>query len=175
MATAAARRYARAAFELARSEGRVDEWRTQLAALRDVMLQPHVQPMLKNPTIPVEQRMGLIGTAEGFDGEVVNMARLLIEAGRVDQVAGVVEEFENLADDAAGRVRATVTTAIELPSDEQAQIARQLSSRLGKEVTLRAQVDPRVIGGLKLQYGDRLIDATVATRLQQLRSRLVEA
>jgi F-type H+-transporting ATPase subunit delta len=175
VATAAAKRYGRAIFEVASEEKRVDDWLTQLTALRDVMSQPSIAAVLSNPTIPIQERMQLISTDEGFDPEIVNLSRLLIESNRVREIAGVVEEFRDLTDAAAGRVRAVVTTAIELPGNEKNEIARQLGARLGKEVALRAQVDPRVLGGLKLQYGDRVIDATVATRLQQLRSRLIEA
>jgi F-type H+-transporting ATPase subunit delta len=175
MATAAARRYAKAAFEVASDERSVDSWLSQLTTLRDVMSQPSILEVLDNPTIPSEERMQLISADEGFDNEIVNLARLLIESNRVNEVAGVVEEFADLADAAAGRVRAVVTTAIELPDEEKNELAQKLSQRLGKQVSLRAQVDPRVLGGLKLQYGDRLIDATVATRLQQLRRRLIEA
>ena len=175
MATAAAKRYARAAFEVASDGKRVDLWLTQLTALASVMSEPRVVEVLSNPTIPNAERMKLISTDEGFDPEVVNLARLLIESNRVREVDGVLEEFMDLADDAAGRVRATVTTAVELPAGEQDELAKKLGARLGKEVALRALVDPRVLGGLRLQYGDHLIDATVATRLQQLRSRLVES
>ena len=49
---------------------------------------------------------------------------------------------------------------------------RELSKRLGKDVRMEVVVDPRIIGGLKVQYGDRVVDASVATRLQQLRRRL---
>jgi F-type H+-transporting ATPase subunit delta len=175
VATAAAKRYARASFDVATDEKRVDLWLTQLTALRTVMSEPSVVAILTNPTLPTEQRMKLIRVDEGFDPEVVNLARLLIESNRVREIGGVVEEFRDLSDAAAGRVRAVVTTAIELQPQDRDEISKQLSSRLGKEVALRAEVDPRVLGGLKLQYGDRLIDATVATRLQQLRQRLVEA
>jgi len=175
VATAAARRYARAAFEVATESGSVARWLSQLVTLRDVMSQPSIASVLSNPTIASEARMQLISVDEGFDKEVVNLARLLIESNRVDQIAGVTEEFGDLADAAAGRVRAVVTTAVELSAGEKDELARKLSSRLGKEISMRAVVDPRVLGGLKLQYGDRLVDATVATRLQQLRRRLIEA
>src|ERR1700747_460907 len=132
-------------------------------------------PRLRAPATPGGERRELFRRDEGFDKEVVNLARLLIESNRVREIAGVVEEFRDLADDAAGRVRAVVTTAVELPREEQSELARRLGERLGKEVALRAEVDPAVLGGLKVQYGDRLIDATIATRLQQLRRRLVES
>jgi len=68
-----------------------------------------------------------------------------------------------------------VTTAVKLDANDRDRVAIQLSERLGKTVTMRVEVDPQIIGGLKIQYGDRLIDASVATRLQQLRRRLTEA
>jgi F-type H+-transporting ATPase subunit delta len=90
-------------------------------------------------------------------------------------VRGVAEEFDALADAAAGRVRATVTTAVELAPAERDRLADQLSERLGKEVRITLVVDKRILGGLKLQYGDRLIDASVVTKLQQLRRQLADA
>jgi len=85
----------------------------------------------------------------------------------------IVAEFDRLVDEAAGRVRATVTAAIELDAHDRDRIARELSARLNKEVKVQVTVDPRILGGLKIQYGDHVVDGTVATKLQQLRRRLV--
>lgn len=175
MATAAASRYASAVFELATEEGRIEEWRRHLTAIRDLVSDPVVEAVLVNPTIPAERRMELIASPRFLDPEATNLVRMLIEAGRVTQVAGILDEFEQLADEAAGRVRATVTTAVELSADDRESLTQQLSKRLGREVRVTAAVDRTIIGGLKLQYGDHLIDASLATRLQQLRRRLAEA
>jgi F-type H+-transporting ATPase subunit delta len=171
VATAAARRYARAVFELAGGEGQVEAWGRRLAQVREVLSDPDVAQVLTNPTIATEQRMALVsGLFDG--GEATNLAKLLIESDRVRDVGAIAEEFQRLADEAAGRVRATVTTAVELSSKDRDRVADELSRRLGKEVHLDVLVDPGILGGLKLQYGDRLVDASVATRLQQLRRRL---
>ena len=176
MATAAAKRYARAVFELATEEGQVDEWGGRLATVRDLLSDPTVAAVLTNPTIPMDRRMEVISAAPHvLDPEATNLARLLIESSRVKQVAGIAEEFETLADAAAGRVRATVTTAVELDLAERDKVAKQLSERLGKEVRMTVVVDKKILGGLTLQYGDHLIDASVATKLQQLRRRLADA
>jgi F-type H+-transporting ATPase subunit delta len=176
MATAAAKRYARAVFELAVEEGQVGEWRLHLAKVVDLLSNPQVAAVLTNPTIPVDRRMELISAApHELDPETTNLARLLIETNRVREVRGIADEFEALADEAAGRVRATVTTAVELLPAERDRLADQLSERLGKEVRIEVVVDERILGGLKLQYGDRLIDASLATKLQQLRRRLADA
>ena len=171
MATAAARRYARAVFELADGEGQVEAWGRRVSQVREVLSDPDVARVLTNPTIATEQRMALV--SDLFDGgEATNLAKLLIESDRVRDVDAIAEEFQRLADEAAGRVRATVTTAVELSAKDRDRVAEELSRRLGKQVHLDVLVDPRILGGLKLQYGDRLVDASVATRLQQLRRRL---
>jgi F-type H+-transporting ATPase subunit delta len=175
VATAVAERYARAVFELATEEGKVAEWGNRVATVRDLFSDPKVAAVLTNPTIPVNLRMELISAApHELDPEATNLARLLIESNRVAQVGGIADEFERLADAAAGRVRATVTTAVELDDAERDRLADQLSTRLGKEVRMTVVVDKRILGGLKLQYGDRLIDASIATKLQQLRRRLAD-
>ena len=115
------------------------------------------------------------GSSTGLDDESINLAKLLIESNRVKEISAIADEYKALADVAAGRVRATVTTAIELTEHDRDRISDELSKRLGKEVSLKLQVDPTILGGLKLQYGEHLVDASVATRLQQLRRRLAEA
>jgi F-type H+-transporting ATPase subunit delta len=176
VATAAARRYARAIFDLAQDEGRAEEWRERLAVLRDVLVDETVALVLTNPTIALSTRMELISDpSTGLDQESINLAKLLIESNRVTEIGAIVDEYEAMADAAAGRVRATVTTAIELSAHDRDRVADQLAKRLGKEISLRLEVDPEILGGLKLQYGDHLVDASVATRLQQLRRRLAEA
>lgn len=175
MATAAASRYARAVFDLATAEGRLDEWHRHLAAINELLADPQVSEVLSNPTIPAARRLELISAPKFLDPEATNLVRMLIESGRLDQVSGIVEEFERLADEAAGRVQVMVTTAVELTPEERDQIAGELARRLSEEVHVHTVVDPAIIGGLRLQYGDHLVDATVANRLDQLRRRLAGA
>jgi F-type H+-transporting ATPase subunit delta len=173
VATAAARRYAKAIFQLAQEEGHVEEWGKRMTSVRTLLSDPDVAAVLTNPTIPNDRRMALISAAPHvLDPEATNLAKLLIESNRVGDVGAIEEEFQRLADEAAGRVRATVTTAVELTPKDRDRVEDELSKRLGKEIRMQVVVDPRILGGLKLRYGDRLIDASVATRLQQLRRRL---
>jgi F-type H+-transporting ATPase subunit delta len=173
VATAAARRYAKAVFQLAEDDRQVGEWEKRLAAVRELLSDPEISAVLTNPTIPNDQRMALVSAAPHvLDAEATNLAKLLIESNRVREVAAIEEEFQRLADEAAGRVRATVTTAVELTAKDRDSVEDELSKRIGKEIRMHVVVDPRILGGLKLQYGDHLVDASVSTRLQQLRRRL---
>ncbi len=174
MARARARRYAKAVFELAQEEGDVAGWANRLEEIRSVLTDPSARQVLFNPVIPTARRVEVMGDlvtgAMGREGG--NLARMLVAAGDPELIEGVVEEFTRLADEAAGRVRATATTAVDLTPEDRDRITAELSRRLGREVRLDVRVDPSIIGGMVLQFGDRLIDASVATRLQQLRRRL---
>lgn len=173
MPTAAAKRYAKAVFELAEADGDFEQWSRRLSKIRELFSDPQVAAILGNPTISSEQREALVTEPPPLlDKEATNLARLLIESGRIADAPAIEEEFQNLRDEAEGRVRATVTTAIELSAHDRERVAAELSKRLQKEVHITAVVDPRVIGGLRLQHGDHVVDATVASRLEQLRRRL---
>jgi F-type H+-transporting ATPase subunit delta len=174
VAGAAAKRYARAIFELAQEEGEVDAWAERLARVGGLVSIPEVSRVLDNPTITVERREDAVTAVLGdeADREAVNLAKLLVESGRVQQLGDIAEEYSLLADEAAGRVRVTATAAVDLTDQEKTRLARDLSARLGKEVRLTARVDRAILGGLVIQTGDTVIDASLATRLQQLRRRL---
>jgi len=106
----AARRYAKAVFQLAEQDRQLGEWERRLTAVRELLSDPEVAAVLTNPTIPNDQRMALISAPPHLlDPEATNLAKLLIESNRVRDVAAIAEEFQRLADEAAGRVRATVT------------------------------------------------------------------
>ena len=79
MATAAAKRYARAVFELAGDEREVDDWMRRLEQLRDLLSDERVAAVLTNPTIPIEQRMDVI-TSASLDPETTNLAKLTASA-----------------------------------------------------------------------------------------------
>jgi F-type H+-transporting ATPase subunit delta len=169
----AARRYAKAVFDLASQEGSFEQWGRRMATIQELFSRPEVALVLNNPTIATEQRESLVANApEILDEQATNLARLLIESGRIDEARAIAEEYQRMVDDAQGRVRATLTTASELAPHDRDRVAAELSKRLNKDVRLTTEVDPRILGGLRLQYGDRVVDASVAARLEQLRRRL---
>lgn len=175
MAGSGAKRYARAIFELAKEQGLIEAWGQRLERVREVLTHPQARTILANPSIDVRRRQDAVGAL--LDGRVgpegVNLAKLVVGANRIDDLDAIIEEYGRLADEDAGRLRATATTAVPLSQAEASNLVASLSRRWGREVRLDARVDPMIIGGLVLRIGDRVIDASVATRLQQLRRRLV--
>ena len=174
MAGSAAKRYARAIFDLAKEEGQVEAWSQRLAAVREVLAHPEARTVLANPTISVQRRQevasALLDARVGPEG--VNLAKLLVGANRLDDVDAIAEDYARLVDEDVGRIRATAITAVPLRRADADKLETELAQKLGHEVRLETTVDPVIIGGLVLRIGDRVIDASVATRLQQLRQRL---
>jgi F-type H+-transporting ATPase subunit delta len=177
MAGAAAKRYARAIFSLAREEDLVERWSERLEAVREILGQPEATRVLANPTIDVRRREAAAAALlERRAGpEVLNLARLLVGANRIGELDAIIDEYRLLADEDAGRVRATATTAVPLTRPDADKLEATLSRQLGREVRLSNLVDRGIIGGLVVRVGDRVIDASVATRLQQLRRQLAGA
>ena len=170
-----ANRYAKAIFELASEEGKVEQWSRELLLIRAVLDDASARAIIANPSVSAETRLRAVDALDlpGIGPQALNLMRLLVASRRVDRMAEIVEHYEVLADEAAGRVRASVTTAIPLSEAEREKLAEDLSTQLGKDVRLVAQVDPSILGGLLLQVGDRLTDASVAGRLDQLRRKVL--
>jgi len=170
----AAKRYARAIFELAAEQDQLEAWAERLVAVRDALAAPEARSIFANPAIAMPRRQEAAAELlEATAGrEAVNLGKLLVGARRIDDVDGIIEEYQALADARAGRVRAVATTAVPMARADADTLRASLSRQLDRQVRLDTRVEPAILGGLVLRIGDRVIDASVATRLQQLRRRL---
>jgi F-type H+-transporting ATPase subunit delta len=102
-----------------------------------------------------------------------NLAGLLLTRRRIALLPAISAEYERLLDAARGVVAATVTSATPLEAADEDALRQRVETMTGRTVRLAAVVDPSLIGGLTLQVGDRLLDASVRGRLERLRSQLV--
>lgn len=170
----AAKRYAQAAFDIARDHGTLDAWEKDLQHLRGVLSDPMVAGFFESPAVSEEAKRKALGSILPDDAQqhVRNLALLLLDRGRIGQLDQVVQVFEELLLEERGIAIADVTTAVELTPEEAAEVRAQLSRIIGKQVEIRPRVDPAIIGGVVVRVGDTLIDGSVQTQLNQLRERL---
>ena len=108
----------------------------------------------------------------GADPNVRKFLELVLERGRISGIEQIYLHFRDLADEAAGRIRATVKSAAALDAGAQTRIKSALEAATGKQVLLETEVDPELIGGLVAHVGSITLDRSVRTSLDKLRSSL---
>lgn len=174
--SAAARRYARALFSLAREAQSTDAARGELSAMAGLFEESaELSQALFRPLHPVEQRRGVLdGVCQrlGTSETVRHFLAFLIDQRRLVDFDTIREEFERLADAAAGRTHASVVTASPLSDDQRERLTRALSQRTGQQVELRVEVDPSLVGGAIARVGTVVFDGSLETQLARLRSSL---
>jgi len=170
----AARRYAEAAFEIARRDGTLDRWSDDLRLAADVLAQPEVARIVDNPATPFAARREVL--ARLFETRIspnaYNLTLLLARRGRLSIAPAVAAEYKRLVDRERGVVPATVTSAIPLEPAELAAIDARVREMTGARTEITTALDPALIGGITVRIGDRLIDASVRGRLERLRDRI---
>jgi F-type H+-transporting ATPase subunit delta len=168
-----ARRIAGAAFAVAQEEGDTAGWLADLRTAANVVERPEMASYFKDPKVPQEQKLQSVNDAFGSVRPTVqNLLRMLVSQQRIYLLPGVYREFELLDRAARGVTEATVRVARPISDADQRQIADRLAQMTGKMVELHTEIDPSILGGVVVRLGDRLIDASVAGRLQRLRHRL---
>lgn len=174
MASSIGRRYAQAYFDLAHEEGKVPERRDDLARAVETLSSPEVAGALANPRLNLSDRTRLaLEVLEGVGESARNLIRLIIERGRISVLGQLVGTYDLLTDRASGVLRAEVITAVSVDDELTKRIGSALGEKLGAAVQTEVRQDPAILGGLIIRIGDRVIDDSIRTRLQQLRIALV--
>jgi F-type H+-transporting ATPase subunit delta len=99
---------------------------------------------------------------------------VLNDKDRLGRLPSMIQSFHDKAQEAFGRIEVDVHTAGPISSADLGAIRDRLASALNKEVVAHHRSDPAMIGGLKLRFGDRLVDGSIATRLRRFRDQLSE-
>ena len=176
--SAAARRYARALFQLAKEDQQTTQVQDQLDTLQLLFeTSPELKDALLTPLYPVAERREVlrsVSEAEGFSGVVTNFYAYLIDQRRLVDFPGIHAEYARLVDEDSGLVTAAVVTASALDDARQARLRQALSERTGFEVRLEVEVDPSLIGGAIAKVGDLVFDGSIRMQLDQLRANLTK-
>jgi F-type H+-transporting ATPase subunit delta len=174
--SAAARRYARALFALAEETGSVDRVRAELAEMARLFeAEPALRGALFRPLHPVAERRAVLRSlCERLSllPIVRNFFSYAIDQRRLVDFDAIRAEFEQLADAAAGRLKALVTSAAPLGDAQRERLQRALAARTGRNVELDVSVDPSLIGGVVATVGNVVFDGSLRTQLSQLRDTL---
>jgi len=168
--------YAEALIDVARAEGVLDVVEDELYQVaRTVQSNDALRNTLTDAAIPIERRAQIIDDLlgpKGASNATRSLVTFIVAAGRARDLPSIVDEFVRRAAIERQHEVAEVRSAIPLDGEQQRRLAEALSKATGKEVEVKVTVDPSVLGGIVARMGDRVIDGSVATRLQQLRNAL---
>ena len=176
--SAAARRYARALFSLAKEQATTKETQGELERLANVFeASPELREALLTPLYPSKERRAVlraVAAREELSELITNFYSFLIDQRRLVDFPGIREEFARLVDEDSGLMTAEVVSAVELDERRRDRLRRALSERTGYEVKLDVTVDPELIGGATAKVGDLIFDGSIRTQLEQLRTNLTK-
>jgi F-type H+-transporting ATPase subunit delta len=167
-----ARRYAEALLQIATSEKAEDEFAASFERLRQA-LGADVLLALRNPGVPLRARRAAIEAATASEPKAIrSLLGLLLERERIALFPQIALAYADLVEQRAGIVKGRITTATELGTTEREELVRRLERSSGKKIRATFAVDESLIGGAKVQIGDRLIDSSLKAQLTELEREL---
>jgi F-type H+-transporting ATPase subunit delta len=165
-------RYASALFDLASEQGMVTAVESDLDKLGQAMKEsPDLAALIRNPKVSRDDTAKAMDAVAGvltLSPLTQNFIGVLAANRRLSVLPEIVRAFATIAAAQRGEVTAEVTSAHPLDDNQLAQLAQKLKAREGKEVKIKASVDPAILGGLVVRIGSRQIDSSIRTRLNSL-------
>lgn len=177
LANQLALKYAQAIYELAAEKNMLDKVDQELSMVENTIAShEELATLMYHPRVPAAAKKETI--TKLFGAEVADFVQkfllLLVDKRREAALPAIVREFRNLANEARNIAEAEVTSAMPLSEKDSQALAAKLSAVTGKNMILKTKVDARILGGVIVKIGDKLIDGSVVRQLQMLKTALLK-
>jgi F-type H+-transporting ATPase subunit delta len=135
-----------------------------------------LQQLLQRPDLVAGRKLAAlrVGLGADFSETVMRILAVMVRHQRGDGLGQVAQAYSELADEAAGVIRAEVRTAVPLSEQQRKRLAAELERLTGRRVSMEARTDPAVLAGVRVQIGHQLIDGSAAGRLARMREALLD-
>jgi F-type H+-transporting ATPase subunit delta len=165
-----ARPYARAAFEYAKDNKQLAEWKAFLESAQVMVTHPAMAFLLNKPEVPPKQIYDVVSDVLGkiLDKEKANFLLLLAEEKRLPIIPEIAGLYQNYYEALEKCSQVRVITATKTDVGFEKQLTQALTNRLQSAVTLQCEVDETLLGGAVIYIGDRVIDGSVRGKLTRL-------
>jgi len=173
----AARVYAEALFDVAKEKGKLDALRDQLGQFADALdSNRDLQVFFFSPYFSSAEKVaGLKRAVSDADAELVNFLELLIEKQRMPEIFRIRRQLDELWKQENRRIDVTVTSAVTLEPAVVEKVGEEIERQTGQKVELSSRVDAEILGGIVLQVGNKVLDASIRSRLEKLRKSVAQA
>jgi F-type H+-transporting ATPase subunit delta len=169
--------YARSLFEVAQEKSQLDSVRDQIGAFADAVdASRELQTFFFSPYFSTAEKIdGLDRAVTGADPIVVNFLKLLIENHRMPVIFRVRRTLDQLWQEENKLLPVQVTSAVALDQATVNQIGDRIAQQTGRKIELSASVEPEILGGIVVRVGNSILDASIRSRLEQLRKQVARA
>ncbi len=169
--------YARALFEVAKEHGLLDEVRDDLNAFAQALSDTRqLAVFFFSPYFSTEEKKdGLKRVVTGAEPVFMNFLEALIERHRMPAIFRIRDDYQKLWEDERHLLAVEVTSAIELDKATVSSIGDRIGEQTKRTVELSSKVDPDILGGIVLRVGNVILDASIRSRLEQLRKQVARA
>ena len=170
--------YAKAAFDYARDASQLAAWEKMLVVMKEVVEAPAVASQIESldmqgPDAHEAFTLSFLAICDGLiDEHGQNLVKLMAENGRLEVLPQVAELYQTFKSDFERTVEACVTTAEPLDEQQTASLSQALERKLNRTVALTCQIDPSLVGGMKITAGELVIDGSLKSAIHRLASRL---
>ncbi|HON59180.1 MAG TPA: ATP synthase F1 subunit delta [Smithella sp.] len=173
------KRYARAFFDIASEQNKIEEYYQELNQFDSVVSQnKSLKEFLANPIFEQASKKGVVESIIGklnLSGMSASFLRLLVDKKRIDILSDIVVGYRQLMDEALKKVRVNVKTAFPLSEELKSFIRTNLEKSMGKTVEMTVEEDATLLGGVVIGVGDTLYDGSIKNQLNNMRNLLGEA
>ena len=169
--------YARSLFQVAKDQDKLDTVREQLGQVSEALAETReLSVFFFSPYFSTEEKKSGLGTMiEGADPTISNFLELLVEKHRMPAIHRIRRAFDLLWEEENKLLPVQITSAIELDDETVRSIGDRIGQQTGQRVELTTKVDEDVLGGIVLQVGNQILDASIRNRLDNLRRNVAQA
>jgi F-type H+-transporting ATPase subunit delta len=169
--------YARSLFEVAKEQDKLDVVREQIGAFADALDETReLQVFFFSPYFSTQEKEdGLERAVSDADPVVLNFLKLLIEKHRMPVIFRVRATYDRMWEEENQLLPVQITSAVELDEAIVKQLGDRIAEQTGRKVELSSRVEPEILGGIVVQVGNSVLDASIRNRLEQLRRQVVKA
>jgi len=166
-------RYGSALFDLASEKKCIDEILNDLDVIEKVMKESsELRHVIKSPLVNSEEKLNIllkIFAGLSFNSLTTTFLKVLDNNKRISNILSIILQFKKINSEKRGDIAANVTSANELSEDEKNNITNQLKNTLGQKLSLNFDVDKDIIGGLIVKVGSKMIDTSIANKINKLK------
>jgi F-type H+-transporting ATPase subunit delta len=177
MAELIAKNYAEALFDVAIENKQFNNFNEQLMMVMDIFKKyPKFYELYKTPQISNEDKKKIIDEVfkKMVAPEIMNFLNIIIDQRRTAYIESIVNKYRDLVNEHNNRVEAVAITVLPLTEADKNLLQTKLSKMINKNIALKNEVDPSILGGMLVKFGDKVIDGTIQSRLNELKENLAQ-